>query len=102
MRQDSAQSKNNRPQKYRTHKRPMVRLMVSIPDGLLAMVDKAAAEDFATRSDIIRIALLWYLRPQGCDFMQFDPEEVYKTLIHRKQTAAFREMTKDIPRYAGD
>lgn len=59
------------------------RLTISLSEGLIDMVDKAAREDFTTRSDIIRVALLWYLRPQGRELAQTDPDTILKMLQHR-------------------
>jgi metal-responsive CopG/Arc/MetJ family transcriptional regulator len=69
----------------------MRRINISIPDGLLALIDEAAAKDFTSRSDIIRVAVLWYLRPQGRDLDQADPEVILKTLQHRKMRAALKQ-----------
>lgn len=73
----------------------MGRIMISIPDGLLDMVDKAAKEDYTTRSDMIRMAILWYLRPQGRDLNQTDPDVILKTLEHRKALVGIKKMLKD-------
>lgn len=56
------------------------------------MLDEAAAQDYTTRSDIIRMAILWYLRPQGRDLAQTDPEQIVKTLQHRQARVAIRQM----------
>ena len=69
--------------------------MISMSDGLLDMVDDAAKKDFTTRSDLIRMAVLWYLRPQGRELDQADPDEILKTLQHRKARAAMNERFKD-------
>lgn len=71
------------------------RINISIPDGLLDMIDEAAKKDFTNRSDIIRAAVLWYLRPQGRDFGQADPDEVLKTLQNRKLRAAIKKSLKE-------
>jgi metal-responsive CopG/Arc/MetJ family transcriptional regulator len=73
----------------------MSQISLNISDGLLAMVDKAAEEDFTTRSDMIRMAILWYLRPQGRELAQTDPDVILKTLEHRRARAGMREMVKD-------
>lgn len=73
----------------------MVRITISISKGLLEMADEAAKDDFTTRSDIIRMALLWYLRPQGRDLAQADPDVILKTLQHRKARVGIRQMLKD-------
>jgi len=73
----------------------MVRINLSIQDGLLDMVDQAAKKDFTTRSDIMRTALLWYLRPQGRDLDQADAKEILKVLQHRRSRAAIKKLASD-------
>lgn len=86
-------------QKYQTHKVPMKRINISVADGLLEMIDRAAADDFTTRSDIVRAALLWYLRPQGRELAQTDPKEILKTLKQRQTQAAMKQLFKDVKNY---
>lgn len=82
--------------KRKSYKAKMRRINISINDGLLDMVDQAAEKDFTTRSDVIRSALLWYLRPQGRDLNQADPAMVLKTLQHRKTSAGLKKMIQDL------
>ncbi len=42
-----------------------VRINLTIPKGLLDTVDKAALIDYTSRSDIIRVALLQYIRERS-------------------------------------
>jgi len=79
----------------RTYKATMRRVTISISDGLLDMVDEAARQDFTTRSDLIRMAVLWYLRPQGRELTHMDPEEIFKTLQHRKTRTAIKQTMQD-------
>lgn len=74
----------------------MARISLSISTGLLEMVDEAAEEDFTTRSDIIRAALLWYLRPQGRELKQVDPKVIVETLKRRQAIVEMRKITKDL------
>lgn len=83
------------PKKRKAHAAKTKRIMITVPDGLLAMVDKAAEEDYTTRSDIIRMAILWYLRPQGRDLAQADPDTILKTLQHRKARVGIKKMLED-------
>ena len=76
----------------------MNRISLSLAEDVISMVDKAAAQDFTTRSDVIRMAILWYLRPQGRDLNQADPDEILKTLQHRKTRADVRKMVRDLPK----
>jgi hypothetical protein len=62
----------------------------------LKLADEAAEKDFTSRSDIIRTALLWNLRPQGRDLDQADPDAILKTLKHRQTKLGMREMMKDV------
>jgi metal-responsive CopG/Arc/MetJ family transcriptional regulator len=89
---DSSPVKKRR--KTRTLK--MTRISLSISDNLLAMVDKAAEQDFTTRSDMIRMAIVWYVRPQGRELALTDPGKILKVLEHRRARAAMKEMIKDI------
>lgn len=71
-----------------------VRINLTIPKSLLETVDEAAVQDYTTRSDIIRIALLWYLRPQGRDLDQADPEVIIKVLKRRQARAGLNKLLK--------
>lgn len=79
---------------YRTHKQNMVRITLSISPNLLERIDEAAEQDYTTRSDMIRMAVLWYLRPQGRELDQADPDVILKTLQHRHALAEFRKAIK--------
>lgn len=70
-------------------------ISISMHPGLIKMVDAAAEHDFTTRSDIIRTALLWYLRPQGRDLDQADPDVIVKTLQRRKAKAELSHYLKE-------
>jgi metal-responsive CopG/Arc/MetJ family transcriptional regulator len=82
--------------KRQARKVKMRRITLNIYDGLLDMIDEAAEQDFTTRSDIIRTALLWYLRPQGRELAQTDPKLILKTLQKRDSQAKMRKMLKDL------
>ncbi len=73
-----------------------IQINLTIATGLLQQVDIAAEKDYTTRSDLIRTALLWYLRPQGRDLDQTDPEVILKTLQHRHSQVQMRKMIKDV------
>ncbi len=62
-----------------------VKIHVTIPRKLLAQIDDAANRDFANRSEIIRAALLWYLRPDGVNFGLTEPEALL-TVLRREET----------------
>ena len=79
-----------------SHKAKMTRINLSISQGLIDMVDKAAAKDFTNRSDIIRTAILWYLRPQGRELDQTDPDVILKTLERRRAIAGMNKLMDEI------
>jgi len=82
--------------KRRRHGAKMMRLNLSLPQGLIDMVDEAAAKDFTGRSDIIRMAVLWYLRPRGRELDQTDPDVILKTLEHRKARAGMKRTMEEL------
>ena len=77
------------------HRAPMTRINLSISQNVLEMVDTAAKHDFTTRSDVIRMAILWYLRPQGRDFAEADADEILHMLQRRKFKAALRKSIRE-------
>lgn len=91
----------DKPKKRHRHGARMERITISISQGLLDMVDDAAEEDFTTRSGIIRIAIVWYLRPQGRGLAEVDPDYILKTLEHRKARAGMKKMLQDAGLIAG-
>lgn len=60
------------------------RINLVIPQKLLDEVDKTANNDFTTRSEVIRAALLWYLRPDGVNFGQTEPDMLLAALQKRR------------------
>lgn len=87
--------KTKSTKKYHTHKAPMIRINISIQQGLLDKIDEVARQDYTTRSDIIRMALLWYTRPQGRELKEVDQDEILKTLQRRKQMRQSRKVRLD-------
>ncbi len=73
----------------------MRRVLISIPEGLVEIVDEAAKKDFTSRSGIVRSALLLYLRPQGRDLNEVDPDFILKTLKQRKLKVGIHKMLHD-------
>lgn len=86
---------SKRPAKYTKRRAESVKITLTLPKGLLNLADQAAVEDYTTRSDIMRTALLWYLRPQGRHAVAMDDEEIFKTLRHRKTRASVNQWLKD-------
>lgn len=87
---------SNRPTKYTKRRAPNVKVTLTLPKGLLDLVDRAAVTDYTTRSDMIRMALLWYLRPQGRHAADLNDEEIFKTLHHRRTRANMKQSLKDL------
>jgi metal-responsive CopG/Arc/MetJ family transcriptional regulator len=83
------------PKKRKSRDRDIVRINLTISKALLRRVDEAAKQDYTTRSDIIRVALLWYLRPQGRELDQTDPDTVLKVLNQRRAKAALNKIIKE-------
>jgi len=77
------------------HKQPPhVKITLTIPEQLLQEVDLAAEHDYTTRSDLIRVALLEYLRLPGRLTGEPDFEMALKVLQRRKSIAASNKMMK--------
>ena len=73
-----------------------VHINLTISKVFLKRIDEAAGRDYTTRSDIIRVALLWYLRPEGRELDHGDPDAIFKTLKQRHAQVELRKMIKDI------
>ncbi len=73
-----------------------IRITLTISKSLLKRVDEAARQDYTNRSDLIRQSLLWYLRPQGRDLDQANPEVIIKALQQRKAKAELNKIAKDL------
>ncbi|MDB5170759.1 MAG: hypothetical protein JWO35_453 [Candidatus Saccharibacteria bacterium] len=71
------------------------RINLTISKQLLTEVDKAAEHDYTTRSDIIRTALLSYLRPQGRELDHLDPDTIYDALKRRHMLASVKKLIKE-------
>ena len=82
--------------KRNSRKAKSIRINFVVSEGLLDKVDQAAEQDFTTRSEIIRSALLWYLRPQGRDLSQADTDEVLTLLQRRKAGGNLRKHIETI------
>jgi hypothetical protein len=94
---DDTRNKTVRPKKYQKHHADnMVRFNLCISRELLKKVDAAAEQDYTTRSDIIRAALLWYLRPQGRELAETDPDVILKTLEHRRALVSMKETMRGV------
>ena len=87
---------DNAPETDKTKKTSTsTRVMLTIPTQLLERVDKAASEDYTSRSDVIRSALLWYLRPEGRVTDQLGPNEIYDLVKARKAKRGIKKMLRD-------
>jgi hypothetical protein len=91
-----SQAKPNRKKRIRRHGENMIRFNISMSRQLAERVDAAAKQDYTTRSEMIRMALLWYLRPQGRELNQADPDVILKTLQHRRALIESRKMIRQL------
>lgn len=92
MQNQSSRKGKRRPSSANTD---TIRINLTISKALLERVDEAAKQDYTTRSDIIRVGLLWYLRPQGRDLDQTDPDTVLKMLNQRRAKAYLNKVIKE-------
>lgn len=72
----------------------MSRLNTTIPDGLLKQVDDLAIEDFTTRSEIVRRALIFYLRATGETLSETDADALLKAMRNRQLSAYLHKIAK--------
>lgn len=95
----------------RSRKPEMKRVLLCLPEELLTAVDREAKSNFMTRSDLMRRALLWYLRPaaraqrqedaiveEELEELYSDPEELLKILQQQKLRAGVQAMLRDMKR----
>lgn len=86
----------------------MRRVLLCLPAELLEAVDKEAQCSYTSRSDMIRHALLWYLRPAARarrnvgateelepEELYADTEAVYKILQRQKLRAGVRAILRE-------
>lgn len=89
-------------------KEPMARVLLCLPKGLLEATDQEARLNYMSRSDLMRRALLWYLRPaakarrhdghteeEETEELYTDPGELLKILQHQKARASIRAMLRE-------
>jgi metal-responsive CopG/Arc/MetJ family transcriptional regulator len=78
------------------------RVLINLQSNLLAAADRQAGADFISRSELVRRALLEYLRPIDgqADEQELytDPEEVLRILQRRKLRASLQKMHRDMRR----
>ncbi len=77
-------SKTSKTAKKTTGPPLAIRFNITMPPELLKHLDEAARKDYTTRSSIIRMAVLWYLRPAGMELNQADPDIILKALKNRQ------------------
>lgn len=78
-----------------SRKEGSVKISLTIPQQLLKRVDSTAQLDYTTRSDVIRQALVDYLRAyeQACDGME--PERALQVLRRHLGMAYFNKTLKE-------
>jgi metal-responsive CopG/Arc/MetJ family transcriptional regulator len=78
------------------------RFLINVPTSLLDAVDRQAAADYMSRSELVRRALLEYLRPidgQLDEHQLFtDPEEILRILQQRRLRASLQKMQREVKR----
>jgi hypothetical protein len=93
--QDSKQSRR-RGKKYRKRNDPMTLISFYVPKQLIEEVDESAAEEHTNRSEFMRQAIMWYLKPSGKKLAMARPEVIYQTVKRRKDRASYKKWLKDI------
>jgi metal-responsive CopG/Arc/MetJ family transcriptional regulator len=73
----------------------MQQICVSLSPFLIDRLDQIAKDEYTNRSYIIRMALLYYLRPQGRELDGADPDTIFKILQHRKMRAELKKWLRD-------
>jgi hypothetical protein len=94
-----------------SNKPHMKRVLLSLPADLLAAIDHEAKYNYMTRSDLMRRALIWYLRPaaqarrqagftedEQPEELYTNPEELLKILQQQKLRAGIQAMLRDAKR----
>lgn len=72
----------------------MGRVNITIPDNLLLQVDEMATKDYTTRSDIIRQAVLFYMRSTASTLNKTEVESLFKNMKNRQLKAYLNNITK--------
>ena len=74
----------------------MSKINVTIPDRLLLQIDRIAKEDYTSRSDIIRQALLFYIRSSASVLQQTDEGILFKEMKNRQLKAYLNKAVKHL------
>lgn len=72
----------------------MTRVNITLPDHFLEQIDRVAEKDYATRSEIIRQAVLFYLRFTASTLNKADFETMFKMMKNRQLQAYIRKSLK--------
>lgn len=72
----------------------MARINLTISDELLNHLDKIAQADYTSRSDIIRQAVLFYLRSTGETISRSDREALLRDMKSRRLQAYLHKAIK--------
>jgi hypothetical protein len=91
----------------------MKRVLLCMPEELFTAVDKEARYNFMKRSDLMRRALIWYLRPasnSNCrcksetvpnedgEALYTNPEELLKILNQQRLREGIKRMLREMKR----
>jgi metal-responsive CopG/Arc/MetJ family transcriptional regulator len=72
----------------------MTRINISVPDSLLKKIDEVAKEDYATRSEVIRHAALFYLRSTASTISKQDADALLEAMRGRQLSAYLNKVTR--------
>jgi metal-responsive CopG/Arc/MetJ family transcriptional regulator len=89
------QSPPRKTRRKNTSKLGSVKITLTIPELLLGDVDNTAKLDYTTRSDVIRQALVDYIRQYKRACGEMEPEEALKVLKRRLGMAYFNKTLKE-------
>ncbi len=73
----------------------MSRVTITIPDRLLVQIDTLAQDDYTTRSDIIRQAMLFYMRSVGSSLSPDEFRQLLADMRRRKLKAHLNKVTNN-------
>ncbi|HEX4774667.1 MAG TPA: ribbon-helix-helix domain-containing protein [Candidatus Saccharimonadales bacterium] len=79
----------------RSHKLATAQINLRINEHFLSRIDEAVKQDCTSRSELIRIAIFWYLMPHHRNFEQSQEDYIFETIKHRKAIASSNKWFKE-------
>lgn len=73
----------------------MVRIDMRILEHQLELIDQAAKDECTSRSELIRTAINWYLKPQNRANDQGEEDYIFATIKHRRTRASYNKWLKE-------